>query len=87
MPLEAGQSFRLTVAIMGIEAFEGRMAAVIIPAGNTLRVVGFPCIHDIRMADALWGKRPVALFEQDLHARAKQITAAFASALTATAAA
>jgi hypothetical protein len=78
MLLEAGQSFHLTADIMAIEAFEGRTAAIIIPAGSTLQVVDFPCVHDVRMADALWGERPVVLFEQDLYERAERVAAASA---------
>jgi hypothetical protein len=78
MPLEAGQAFRLTGDIMAIEAFEGMTNAIVIPAGNTLWVLSFPCVYDVCMADAIWGERTVMVFEQDLHDRAMRVLAASA---------
>jgi hypothetical protein len=73
MLIRAGQRFRLTSDILAIQPFENRMTAVTIPRGQSVMVVGFPCAHDDRMADALWGDRPVVLFGQDLCHRAVEI--------------
>jgi len=71
--LMPGQVFRLISDIVAIELFEDRTRAVVIPAGNTISVVKYPCASDDRMADVLWDNRPVVVFGLDIHRRAKVI--------------
>lgn len=73
--LKAGQLFRLTCDIVAIEPLEDRMRPILIPPGNTICVVKYPCAGDDRMAHVLWDGKPVVLVGRDLHYRAKEIKA------------
>ena len=73
--LTIGQAFRLTRDIAGIEPFEGRMRAVVIPHGNTVCVRKYPSAADDRMADVIWDGNLVTLFGEDLYHRGKEIKA------------
>ena len=68
-----GQVFRLISDIVAIELYEDRTRAVVIPAGNTISVVRYPCASDDRMADVLWDEKPVVVFGLDLRNRAKEV--------------
>ena len=52
----SGQDFSLKADIIAIEPFEDRMRAIVVPCGNKVRVVQFPCPHDGRMADVTLGR-------------------------------
>ena len=69
--LTSGERFLLTTDVVAIEPFEERMRAVVAPLGNTVRVLKYPCADDDRMADVLWGDRPIVVFGRDLMKRAK----------------
>ena len=71
--LKAGQRFGVTSEIVAIEPFEDGMRAVIIPVGESLCLVKFPCKADDRMADVLWEKRPIVVFGRDLQLRANEL--------------
>jgi hypothetical protein len=73
VPLRTGQIFCLTHDIIAIEAVEGKRDAIVIPSGNTVLVVRFPCTTDVRMAEALWSERSVVVFGQDLIFRAATV--------------
>lgn len=73
--LKAGQRFTVTSEMVAIEPLENRMCAVVVPVGETIRLVRYPCQSDDRMADVLWGKRPIVVFGRDLQLRANEIKA------------
>lgn len=51
------------------------MSAVVIPAGELVSLVKYPCKGDDRMAEVLWGKRPIVVIGRGLELRASQIEA------------
>ena len=73
--LKAGQMFRVTSEMVAIEPSENRMHAVVIPVGELICLVSYPCKADDRMADVLWGQRPIVVFSRDLQLRANEIRA------------
>jgi len=77
--LKGGQRFTVTSEMVAIEPLENRMCAVIIPVGETVSLVRYPCASDDRMADVLWGKRPIVVFGRDLQLRANEIKATLAA--------
>jgi hypothetical protein len=68
----AGQILRLTADIIAVAPYENGVRGVVIPTGNTVRVVKNPSPADSRMADVLWADRPVVVLRRDLRG-AKQI--------------
>lgn len=73
--LKPGQVFLLTSDIVAIEPFEERMRAVLVPAGESVCVVKYPCGADDRMADVIWDGKPIVVFGRDLQTRAKETRA------------
>ena len=75
----AGRIFRLRMDIVAIEPCENRVRGVVIPTGNTVRVVRNPCVGDDRLADVIWDEKPMVVFRRDLRNLAKEVGAKAAS--------
>lgn len=73
----AGKFFRVTTDIVAIEPGEepgeNRVRGVLIPTGNSVRVVKCPSAADDRLADVVWDGKPVVIFRRDLRNRAREI--------------
>jgi hypothetical protein len=67
--------FRLTNDIIAIEPTENRARGIVIPNGNTIRVLKCPSAADARLADVLWDEKPMVIFRRDLRDGAKEMRA------------
>ncbi len=70
-----GRSYRLKDATLGIEALDGRRSAVMVPAGEIVRVLSGPRPDDRRMVDVLWGERTLVMFTEDIDSRGEEVRA------------
>ena len=68
-----GKHFRLKLEMLGIEVTNGNRTATIVPARQTIRVLGGPRPDDRRMVDVLWGDRTLVVFTEDLERRGEEI--------------
>jgi hypothetical protein len=68
-----GKHFRMKLEILGIEIADGNRIAIMIPSGQTLRVLSGPRPDDERMVDVLWGDRTLVVFAEDLDRRSEEI--------------
>jgi len=70
-----GQTYKLHSEVVAIQRVGGRTQAVILPAGNVVKVIKFPSDHDNRMADALCNGKDIVIFGLDLQYRAEELGA------------
>jgi len=61
-----GKIFRLQEPVLGIESVNGRHAAVMLPAGEVVRVLSGPRPDDRRLVEILWEARRLMAFVEDL---------------------
>jgi hypothetical protein len=73
----SGKQFRLKADTIAIETHgDGRRAAITIPSGATVRILSGPRPDDRRMVDALWERRTVVMFAEDIQTRGEEVNAA-----------
>jgi hypothetical protein len=68
----AGAQFRLSADTIGIEGFNGRRAAVQIPAGSVITVESGPRPDDQRMVEVQWDGRRLVMFAEDIEQRGER---------------
>jgi hypothetical protein len=76
----SGKQFRLkadTIAI-ATDSTTGKRVATTIPSGATLKILSGPRRDDARMVDALWQRRALVMFAEDIRARGEEVGAATA---------
>jgi hypothetical protein len=70
----SGKQFHLLVEILGIEAIEGdNRVAVLVPAGETIKVLSGPRPDDKRMVDVQWGNKTLVMFYEDIQKRSDEV--------------
>jgi hypothetical protein len=70
----SGQHFRLLVETLGIETIGGdNRVAVMVPAGETIKVLSGPRPDDMRMVDVQWGDKKLVMFYVDIQKRGEQV--------------
>jgi hypothetical protein len=73
----AGKQFRLKVDTLAIATDDtGKRVAITVPSGATVRILSGPRPDDTRMVDALWQRRTVVMFADDIQTRGQEVRAA-----------
>jgi hypothetical protein len=66
----SGKQFRLKAETIAIATdSEGKRTAITVPLGGVVRILSGPRPDDRRMVDALWERRTVVMFADDIQAR------------------
>jgi hypothetical protein len=69
-----GHRFRLLVETLGIEAIDDdHRIAVLVPAGETITVLGGPRPDDKRVVDVQWRDKKLVMFYEDIQKRSDEV--------------
>ena len=68
-----GERFRLKLDTIGIGHAHDKRIAMIVPAGEVVRVLSCPRADDPRLVDVLWRNRTVTMFAQDIEQRGAEV--------------
>jgi len=68
-----GKSFRLNVAMFGIETIDGKRNAVSVPANEVVYVLSGPTPTDENMVHVEWKGRKLIMFADDIRDRGDEV--------------